>query len=41
MTEDAPVGVEGGGDSKLAEDVVDVLFDRAGGYPERLCDSGV
>lgn len=39
--EAAPVGVEGGGDSELAEDVVDVLFDRAGGYPEGLCDSGV
>ena len=35
------MGVEGGGDSELAEDVLDVLFDRAVGYPEGLCDAGV
>ena len=39
--EDAPVGVEGGGDSELAEDVLDVLFDRAVGYPQGLGDPGV
>src|SRR6516225_9511428 len=36
--EDAPVDVGGGGDFELGEDVLDVLFDRAVGYPEGLCD---
>src|SRR2546421_4146724 len=39
--EDASVGVGGGGDSELGEDVLYVLFDRAVGYPEGLCDVGV
>ena len=39
--EDALVGVEGGGDSELAEDAVDVFFYRALGYEEGLGDPGV
>src|SRR5262250_929788 len=39
--EDASVDVGGGGDFELGEDVLDVLFDRAVGYPEGLCDPGV
>jgi hypothetical protein len=39
--EDALVGVQGGVDSELAEDVVDVLFYRTLRYPEGLGDPGV
>ena len=39
--EDALVGVEGGGDSELAEDAVDVLFYRTLSYEEGLGDPGV
>ena len=39
--EDASVGVRGGVDFELGEDVLDVLFGRAVGYPEGLCDAGV
>jgi hypothetical protein len=39
--EDALVGVQGGGDSELAEDTVDVLFYRTLSYPKGLSDPGV
>ena len=39
--EDPSVDVGGGGDFELGEDVLDVLFDRAVGYPEGLGDPGV
>jgi len=39
--EDASVDVGGSGDFELDEDVLDVLFDCAVGYPEGLCDTGV
>ena len=35
------MGVRGGGDSELGEDVLDLLFGRAAGYPEGLCDASV
>jgi len=40
-SEDALVGVQGGGDSELAEDVVDVLFYRTLSYPEGLGNPAV
>ena len=39
--DDASVDVGGGGDFELGEDVLDVLFDRAVGYPEGFGDPGV